>query len=95
MIEKKWTTPRAAAVVSILFSLLLITGLVPIRISVPIDPYTVVYWLPDNYRKVTLALNLLSIGVITFLWFVDVVRDPIGSREAQLLENHRQHRVES
>ena len=95
MIEKKWTTPWATAVVGILYSLLLITGFVLIWISVPIDPNEVVYWQPENSRNVTLALNLLPIGGIAFLWFIGVAQIHIGSNEAPLLVNHRQTRAES
>jgi hypothetical protein len=81
IIKKKWTTPRAAAVAGILFSLLLITSLVLIHISVPNDPNEVGDWLPENSRSVSLALNLLPFAGIAFLWFIGVVRDRIGSNE--------------
>jgi len=81
IIKKKWTTPRAAAVAGILFSLLLITSLVLIQISVPDDPNEVGGWLPENSRSVNLALNLLPFAGIAFLWFIGVVRDRIGSNE--------------
>jgi hypothetical protein len=75
------TTPRAAAIAGILFSLLLITSLALIRISVPADPQAAGDWLPGNWRIVSLALNLLPFAGIAFLWFIGVVRDRLGQHE--------------
>ena len=75
------TTPRAAAVAGILFSVLLLTSLVLVRISVPADPQDAGDWLSDNGRTVALALNLLPFAGIAFLWFIGVVRDRLGSNE--------------
>jgi len=81
IIKKKWSTPRAAAVAGILFSLLLLASLVLIRISVPNDPNEVGDWLPENSRSVNLALNLLPFAGIAFLWFIGMVRDRLGNNE--------------
>jgi hypothetical protein len=78
------TTPRAAAIAGILFSLLLITGLVLIQVSVPQDPQDAGTWLADGWRRVALALNLIPFAGIAFLWFIGVVRDRIGAREDRL-----------
>jgi hypothetical protein len=56
------TTPRAAAIAGILFSLLLITALVLIRISVPANPQDAGTWLSENGGRVSLALNLVPFG---------------------------------
>lgn len=79
--RQRLTTPRAAAVAGILFSLLLIASLVLIRLSVPSDPQAEGAWLADNWRRVNLALNLLPFAGIAFLWFIGVVRDRIGDHE--------------
>ncbi len=75
------TTPRAAAVAGILFSVLLLTSLVLVRISVPADPQDAGVWLADNWKNVALALNLLPFAGIAFLWFIGVVRDRLGDNE--------------
>lgn len=75
------TTPRAAAVAGIAFSLLLITSLALIRLAVPQDPQDAGEWLEGGWRNVTLALNLLPFAGIAFLWFIGVVRDRLGARE--------------
>jgi len=78
------TTPRAAAVAGILFSVLLIICLVLIRISVPADPRDAGAWLAGNGRNVDLALNLLPFSGVAFLWFIGVVRDRLGEYEDRL-----------
>ena len=76
-------TPRAAAVAGIIFSVLLITALVLLRVSVPAHPAVPGAWLTDSRRRATvaIALNLIPFAGIAFLWFVGVVRDRIGERE--------------
>jgi hypothetical protein len=76
-------TPRAAAVAGIIFSVLLITALVLLRISVPARPATSGTWLTEPGRRaaVAVALNLVPFAGIAFLWFIGVLRDRIGERE--------------
>jgi hypothetical protein len=82
--RQRLTTPRAAAVAGILFSILLITSLVLIRISVPADSERAVDWLARSWRTVNFALNLLPFAGIAFLWFIGVVRDRLGDYEDRL-----------
>jgi len=79
--RSRLTTPRAAAIAGILFSLLLITSLVLIRISIPKDPQDAGNWLSRYSGTVTFALNLLPFAGIAFLWFIGVVRDRLGENE--------------
>jgi hypothetical protein len=76
-------TPRAAAVAGIIFSVLLTTALVLLRVSVPAHPAVPGDWLTDSRRRaaVAIALNLVPFAGIAFLWFVGVLRDRIGERE--------------
>ena len=76
-------TPRAAAVAGIVFSVLLITALVLLRISVPARSAVAGEWLTDSRRRaaVAIALNLVPFAGIAFLWFIGVVRDRVGGRE--------------
>jgi len=78
------TTPRAAAVAGILFSVLLIISLVLVRISVPADPQDAGGWLSSSGKNVDLALNLLPFSGVAFLWFIGVVRDRLGEYEDRL-----------
>jgi len=76
-------TPRAAAVAGIVFSLLMITALVLLRISVPTHPGDVGAWLTDSGKRAAVAvgLNLVPFAGIAFLWFIGVIRDRVGERE--------------
>lgn len=76
-------TPRAASVAGIIFSVLMITALVLLRISAPAHPGAGSQWLSDSGRRaaVAVALNLVPFAGIAFLWFVGVLRDRIGERE--------------
>jgi hypothetical protein len=78
------TTPRAAAVAGILFSVLLITSFMIIRLSIPADPRDAGQWLTGDVKPVDLALTLLPFAGIAFLWFIGVVRDRLGEYEDRL-----------
>jgi hypothetical protein len=82
--RSRLTTPRAAAVAGILFSVLLIISLVLVRISVPADPQDAGAWLAGSGTNVNLALNLLPFAGVAFLWFIGVVRDRLGEHEDRL-----------
>jgi len=75
------TTPRAAAVAGILFSVLLLASLVLVRITVPPQPQETGAWLSDHWQTVDLGLNLVPFAGIAFLWFIGVVRDRLGEHE--------------
>src|SRR5512139_158309 len=79
--RSRLTTPRAAAVAGILFSLLYMTVLILIRTSVPEKPGDLGDWLVTGWKSVQLALNLLPFAGIAFLWFIGVVRDRLGQHE--------------
>jgi hypothetical protein len=82
--RSKLTTPRAAAIAGILFSVLLLISLILIRMSVPSEPQEAGTWLSGDWKNVNLALNLLPFAGIAFLWFIGVVRDRLGSSEDRL-----------
>ena len=79
--RSRLTTPRAAAVAGILFSLLYITVIILVRSAVPEKPEELGDWLSTGWKTVTLALNLLPFAGIAFLWFIGVVRDRLGKHE--------------
>ena len=79
--RSRLTTPRAAAVAGILFSVLYMTVIILIRSSVPENPEEMGDWLSTGWRSVQLALNLLPFAGIAFLWFIGVVRDRLGQHE--------------
>jgi hypothetical protein len=76
-------TPRSAGVAGIVFSLLLATTLVLIRLAAPAGANEGATWLTDTggRRSIVIALNLVPFAGIAFLWFVGVLRDRVGDRE--------------
>jgi hypothetical protein len=74
-------TPRAAAIAGILFSVLLTTTLVLLRISAPAISPEMQEWSATKSGTVVLALNLVPFAGIAFLWFIGVVRDRLGMYE--------------
>ncbi len=77
------TTPRAAALAGIIFSVLLITALALLRLSVPANSSVAGGWLTDSGKRTAVAvgLNLIPFAGIAFLWFIGVIRDRIGVHE--------------
>jgi len=79
--DRRLKTPRAAAVAGILFGVLLIVANVLIRLSLPSNPIDGGVWLEEQAKTVALALSLVPIAGIAFLWFIGVVRDRMGQLE--------------
>ena len=77
--------PRAAAVAGVVFSLLLSTTLVIIRLAAPDYQTDQAQWLADPVRRNTLrfAIQLAPFAGIAFLWFIGVLRNRLGHREDQ------------
>ena len=74
-------TPKAAAIVGILFSIPLFLVLWLLRISVPDDPQEPGSWLKSESSTVALAVNLVPFAGIAYLWFIGVLRDRLGESE--------------
>ena len=81
LIRARLKTPRAAAIAGILFSVLLIAGLLLVRLSVRADPLEAGAWLMTSSNTIALALNLIPFAGIAFLWFIAVLRDRLGELE--------------
>ena len=80
-VGRRLTTPRAAAVAGIVFSVLLTVTYVLLRTSVPEDPKDSGDWLAGNADRVNFALWLVPFAGIAFLWFIGVIRDRLGVLE--------------
>ncbi len=74
-------TPKAAAIAGIAFSVLMLTIFWLLRRSIPADPLESGIWLAADTRTIELALNLVPIAGVAFLWFIGVLRDRLGQRE--------------
>ena len=73
--------PRTAALAGIIFALLTGIAYALIRLAIPADPADSGDWLGEKTGTVTLALSLVPIAGIAFLWFIGVIRDHLGQRE--------------
>ena len=80
---RRLTTPRAAAIAGILFSLLFTACLVLLRSAIPADPYSGTDWIEQGTQRIKIALELIPFAGIAFLWFIGVVRDRLGRYEDQ------------
>jgi hypothetical protein len=81
LFRERLKTPRAAAIAGILFSILLIAGLLLFRLSVRADPLEAGVWLKTSSNTIALALHLVPFAGIAFLWFIGVLRDRLGELE--------------
>jgi hypothetical protein len=81
------TTPRAAAIAGILFSLLFTASLVLLRSAIPADPYSGTDWIVHGAPRISIALELVPFAGIAFLWFIGVVRDRLGRYEDQFFSS--------
>jgi len=81
LIRARLKTPKAAAIAGILFSFLMFAIIWLLRRSIPADPLESGIWLAGDTRSIELALNLVPIAGIAFLWFIGVLRDRLGEQE--------------
>jgi hypothetical protein len=80
-IQGRMKTPRAAAIAGIIFSVLLTTTIVLLRVSVTAVSQGAQAGPTPSSHAVELALNLVPFAGIAFLWFIGVVRDRFGVYE--------------
>jgi len=81
--RRRLRTPRAAAVAGIIFAVLLATGQMLIRLSIPTDASDTSASLAGQASTISLALSLFPFAGIAFLWFMGVVRDRLAQQEDQ------------
>jgi hypothetical protein len=80
-------TPRSGAVAGIVFGIVLGTAYVLLRTSIPVDDGQDASWMTTRRTAISVALALIPIGGIAFLWFIGVVRDHIGTREDRFVSS--------
>ena len=74
-------TPKSAAIAGIVFSLLMLAIFWLLRRSIPADPLESGIWLSADTRTIEVALNLIPVAGVAFLWFIGVLRDRLGRQE--------------
>jgi hypothetical protein len=83
LVRRALKTPRAAAIAGILFGVLYSTSWILIRVSIPDDALEASDWLDYQAKNLSLAMSLIPIAGIAFLWFMGVLRDRIGHLDDQ------------
>jgi len=83
--EQRLAPPRAAAIAGVLFSVLMGTCLIIVRLAIPARQGDAGIWLDDPFRRnaVRVAVQLAPFAGIAFLWFIGVLRNRIGALEDQ------------
>lgn len=72
---------RAAGIV---FSVIMFLSMVLVNLSIPVDPtYSGGFWQKTDTESFSLAVALVPIAGVAFLWFVGVARDLLGHLEDQ------------
>jgi hypothetical protein len=76
-------TPRAAGIAGIVFAVVLLAVLVLLRWAVPQEPVGSGEWLSDPSRRqaVKVAMQMVPLSGIAFLWFLGAVRSRFGHME--------------
>jgi len=77
-------TPKSAAIAGIIFSLLMFAIFWLLRRSIPADPLESGIWLSASTRTIEVALNLIPVAGVAFLWFIGVLRDRLAQQEDRL-----------
>jgi hypothetical protein len=78
---QRLTTPRAAGIAGIVFSVLFCASIVLLRTSLPRAGVTTTDWVHQDGGRVGVALGLMPFAGIAFLWFIGVIRDLLGDFE--------------
>jgi hypothetical protein len=81
LIRQQMRTPRGAAIAGIVFSLLLMTGMILIWSSIPANPHGAATEVTSHRKALAFSFNLLPFAGVAFLWFIAVVRDRLGEHE--------------
>jgi hypothetical protein len=81
VLGRRLTTPRAAAVAGLMFTVLFGTALVLVRTAIPRDASGAVDDLARSAGQLAAAEVLMPLAGIAFLWFLGVVRDRLGQLE--------------
>ncbi len=77
------TTPRAAAIVGILFGVLFGLSIVLLDLALPPVFADMEAWTDVGRSRATLSFGLIPLAGLTFLWFLGVLRDRLGVYEDQ------------
>jgi hypothetical protein len=78
---RRLTTPRAAVVAGIAFTVLFAVSVALLRTALPGGAIAPTVWARDDGGRIGAALAVMPFAGIAFLWFIGVVRDLLGDYE--------------
>jgi hypothetical protein len=82
--QSRLRSPRAAGIAGILFSVLMIPSMVLVYLLIPEEPTASNFFLQKSQADAfALAVSLVPIAGVAFLWFMGVARDLLGHLEDQ------------
>jgi hypothetical protein len=82
VVRRELRSPRSAAIAGIIFSLLMIAGMVLIYNITQAVPEDITRdWLETWSGTASIALTMVPFAGIAFLWFTGVIRDRLGAHE--------------
>ena len=82
LIRKQVRSPRSAAIAGIIYSILMISGmLLTLKTFSSVPDEIDRNWLLEQADSARLAVTLLPFAGLAFLWFTGVIRDHLGDRE--------------
>ena len=79
-----WRSRRSAAIAGILFSVLLLTAMVMLRLALTVGSLQSLQSDAQRRTLIRWSLNLVPFAGIAFLWFIGVVREQLGDIEDRL-----------
>lgn len=78
---QRLSTPRSAALSGVVFAIVFTVSVTLVHEAIPEDPAAHPEWADAASARLTVALTLMPIAGIAFLWFLGVVRDRLGDVE--------------
>jgi MFS family permease len=82
LVRRELRSPRSAAVAGIVYSILMITGMILASSITRVKPEDITRdWLETWSGTASLVLILVPFAGIAFLWFTGVIRDRLGDNE--------------
>lgn len=86
LVRRQIRSPRSAAIAGIVYSVLMIIGMLLVRNMVADVPADISQeWLDSWSNKAITAVTIVPFAGIAFLWFTGVIRDRLGDMEDRFL----------
>ena len=86
LIRRQIRSPRSAAIAGIIFSVLMIIGMLLVRGMIADVPADISQeWLESWSNKAYITVTIVPFAGIAFLWFTGVIRDRLGDMEDRFL----------